>query len=73
MPGPALDPAVQPQPAVLHHQWTVCVEGVRELEVAGSTVWGEADCFVQYHFPTLPEDCDDATGELECAEAPDHP
>ena len=29
----------------------VTVSGVRGLSVFNSTVWGEADCFVQYHFP----------------------
>ena len=29
------------------------VSGVRGLSVFSNTVWGEADCFVQYHFPSL--------------------
>ena len=29
------------------------VSGVRGLSVFNNTVWGEADCFIQYHFPTL--------------------
>ena len=29
------------------------VSGVRGLSVFNNTVWGEADCFVQYHFPGL--------------------
>lgn len=44
-----------------HHQFTVQVEGIRALEVAANTVWGEADCFIQYHFPTLSEDSDAAS------------
>ena len=31
------------------------VSGVRGLSVFNSTVWGEADCFVQYHFPHVSE------------------
>lgn len=29
------------------------VDGVRNLSVFNNSVWGEADCFVQYHFPSL--------------------
>ena len=36
-----------------HHTFTVTVSGVRGLSVFSSTVWGEADCFVQYHFPSV--------------------
>ena len=38
--------------SLVHHKFKVQVEGVKGLEVAKNTVWGEADCFVQYHFPT---------------------
>ena len=31
----------------------VTVSGVRGLSVFNNTVWGEADCFVQYHFPSI--------------------
>ena len=31
------------------------VSGIRGLSVFNSTVWGEADCFVQYHFPHVSE------------------
>ena len=37
----------------IHHTFTVRVSGVRGLSVFNNTVWGEADCFVQYHFPSL--------------------
>ena len=46
------------QPALTHHQFTVQVEGIRDLEMASTTVWGEADCFIQYHFPALTDDSD---------------
>lgn len=36
---------------VVEHQFEIVVEDVRGLSVFGSTVWGETDCFVQYHFP----------------------
>ena len=36
---------------LLNHMFVVRVCGVKGLSVFDSTVWGEADCFVQYHFP----------------------
>ena len=49
------------------HEFTVCVCGVHGLGVEPGMVWGEADCYVQYHFPTLtPSDdghCDVERGE----------
>lgn len=41
------------------HVFELCIEGVRDVSAFASTVWGEADCFVQYHFPTLTSDEDD--------------
>lgn len=37
----------------VEHVFDLCIEGVRDAAAFASTVWGEADCFVQYHFPTL--------------------
>ena len=39
----------------VHHTFDVTVSGVRGLSVFNNTVWGEADCFVQYHFPRIAE------------------
>lgn len=39
--------------AVVEHVFDVTVSGVRGLSVFNNTVWGEADCFVQYHFPRV--------------------
>ena len=40
------------------------MDGVRGLSVFSNTVWGEADCFVQYHFPTASEEAaEDSEGE----------
>ena len=39
----------------MRHVFEVTVDGVRGLSVFSNTVWGEADCFVQYHFPTTGE------------------
>lgn len=33
----------------------VTVNGIRGLSVFNNTVWGEADCYVQYHFPYVAE------------------
>ena len=46
----------------VEHVFELCVEGVRDVGAFASTVWGEADCFVQYHFPTLTSD-EDEMGE----------
>lgn len=35
----------------VEHQFEIIVEDIRGLSVFGNTVWGETDCFVQYHFP----------------------
>lgn len=35
----------------IQHVFEVVVEGVRDLSLFANTIWGEADCFVQYHFP----------------------
>lgn len=42
----------------------VTVNGVRDLSAFNNTVWGEADCFVQYHFPSLLP-VDDGEPDLE--------
>lgn len=33
------------------HVFEVVIEGVRDLSLFANTIWGEADCFIQYHFP----------------------
>lgn len=33
------------------HVFEVVIEGVRDLFAFTNAIWGEADCFVQYHFP----------------------
>lgn len=55
-------------PSLTHHQFIVQVGGVRELEVGTNTVWGEADCFIQYHFPTQSEDS--STGQYSPSPLP---
>jgi len=35
----------------VEHQFEIVVEDIKGLSVFGNTVWGETDCFVQYHFP----------------------
>ena len=43
------------------------MSGVHGLSVFNSTVWGEADCFVQYHFPHVTEQQsgEEEEGEVE--------
>ncbi|KAL7983137.1 hypothetical protein Chor_010479 [Crotalus horridus] len=36
---------------LVEHTFEVHIEGVQGLTPLQSTVWGEADCYVQYHFP----------------------
>ncbi|KAI8520271.1 C2 domain-containing protein 3 [Branchiostoma belcheri] len=43
------EPVVPPDQT--EHVFEVVVEGVRGLSQFETAVWGEADCFVQYHFP----------------------
>lgn len=43
----------------VEHVFELCIEGVRDIGAFASTVWGEADCFVQYHFPTRTTDEDE--------------
>ena len=51
-------------PGCVCHVFEVTVDGVRGLSVFSNTVWGEADCFVQYHFPTVSgETTEDNEGE----------
>ncbi|XP_071951617.1 C2 domain-containing protein 3-like [Antedon mediterranea] len=38
---------------MIEHTFEVIVEGIRGFPQFQDTVWGEADCFVQYHFPSL--------------------
>jgi len=42
---------------VLQHEFSVCIRGVRGLGVEPAVIWGEADCYVQYHFPTVTSCC----------------
>ena len=35
----------------MEHVFEVVIEGVRGLNLFEDMVWGEADCFIQYHFP----------------------
>ncbi|KAJ8403874.1 hypothetical protein AAFF_G00347420 [Aldrovandia affinis] len=42
--------------ATMEHVFEVTVERVKGLAPLQSTVWGEADCYVQYSFPSQGED-----------------
>jgi len=36
----------------VEHVFEVGVESVKGLRLRDNVIWGEADCFIQYHFPT---------------------
>ncbi|KFO92990.1 C2 domain-containing protein 3, partial [Buceros rhinoceros silvestris] len=42
---------------LLEHVFEIHVEGVKGLTPLQSTVWGEADCYVQYYFPVQEPGC----------------
>lgn len=35
----------------MEHVFEIHVDGVKGLTPLQSTVWGEADCYIQYYFP----------------------
>ena len=35
----------------VEHLFEVIIESVSGLKLLDNMIWGEADCFVQYHFP----------------------
>ncbi|XP_078324570.1 C2 domain-containing protein 3-like isoform X2 [Crassostrea virginica] len=37
---------------IVEHIFEVVIEGIRGLSMFDNMMWGEADCFIQYHFPT---------------------
>ncbi|NXE84166.1 C2CD3 protein, partial [Cochlearius cochlearius] len=43
--------------ALLEHVFEIHVESVKGLTPLQSTVWGEADCYVQYYFPVQEAGC----------------
>ncbi|XP_072546756.1 C2 domain-containing protein 3 isoform X2 [Salminus brasiliensis] len=55
-PGPEMKTNASPAKALNEHVFLVRVERVRGLTPLQSTVWGEADCYIQYLFPAQEED-----------------
>ncbi|CAF0752136.1 unnamed protein product [Didymodactylos carnosus] len=35
----------------VEHQFEIMIEGINGLRAFESLIWGESDCFIQYHFP----------------------
>jgi len=35
----------------VEHVFEVIIENLSGLKLSDNMIWGEADCFVQYHFP----------------------
>ncbi|XP_053241025.1 C2 domain-containing protein 3 isoform X3 [Podarcis raffonei] len=63
-PPHALDSLAMPLPkqsgrekeGMMEHVFEIHIESVKGLTPLQSTVWGEADCYVQYHFPVQESD-----------------
>ncbi|KAG8137109.1 hypothetical protein E2320_005662, partial [Naja naja] len=51
LPAPPSELSSREQKGLVEHTFEVHIEGVQGLTPLQSTVWGEADCYVQYHFP----------------------
>ncbi|KAL2305581.1 hypothetical protein Nmel_003462 [Mimus melanotis] len=57
---PSTTPTLQLDPKgedLVEHVFEIHVEGVKGLTPLQSTVWGEADCYIQYHFPVQEPGC----------------
>uniref|UniRef100_A0A8B9PBS7 C2 domain containing 3 centriole elongation regulator n=1 Tax=Apteryx owenii TaxID=8824 RepID=A0A8B9PBS7_APTOW len=64
-PAHSLDPPPTKPTTVLfmmEHAFEIRVESVKGLTPLQSTVWGEADCYVQYHFPVQEAGCGASRG-----------
>ncbi|OWF51153.1 C2 domain-containing protein 3-like [Mizuhopecten yessoensis] len=46
----------------VEHIFEVVIEGIRGLALFDNMIWGEADCFIQYHFPVQPPSDQPGTG-----------
>ncbi|XP_026545121.1 C2 domain-containing protein 3 [Notechis scutatus] len=51
LPAPSAELSSREKEGLVEHTFEVHVEGVQGLTPLQTTVWGEADCYVQYHFP----------------------
>ncbi|NWT01405.1 C2CD3 protein, partial [Mionectes macconnelli] len=57
---PPTKPTTQIDPEgedLMEHVFEIHVESVKGLTPLQSTVWGEADCYIQYHFPVQEAGC----------------
>ncbi|RLW03283.1 hypothetical protein DV515_00006678 [Chloebia gouldiae] len=57
---PATKPTVQMEPEgeeLMEHVFEIHVESVKGLTPLQSTLWGEADCYIQYYFPVQEAAC----------------
>nr|XP_056714805.1 C2 domain-containing protein 3 [Euleptes europaea] len=70
----ALDPPATPLPKqlstrgeeLMEHVFEVHIDSVKGLTPLQSTVWGEADCYVQYHFPVQESEASVLRGTEVC-------
>ncbi|XP_071847987.1 C2 domain-containing protein 3-like isoform X2 [Apostichopus japonicus] len=56
--------ATKEETSSVEHIFEVVVEGVRSLPQGEDFVWGEADCFIQYHFPSQEKQYNQLQGSL---------
>ncbi|NXB73353.1 C2CD3 protein, partial [Donacobius atricapilla] len=57
---PPMTPTMQLDPKgedLMEHVFAIHVESVKGLTPLQSTVWGEADCYIQYYFPVQEAGC----------------
>uniref|UniRef100_A0A670HT64 C2 domain containing 3 centriole elongation regulator n=1 Tax=Podarcis muralis TaxID=64176 RepID=A0A670HT64_PODMU len=55
-PPHSLDSLAIEKEGMMEHVFEIHIESVKGLTPLQSTVWGEADCYVQYHFPVQESD-----------------
>ncbi|XP_059149560.1 C2 domain-containing protein 3-like [Physella acuta] len=48
--------SVNPSARAVEHQFEINIEGLKGLKLFEKMMWGEADCFVQYFFPSQGEE-----------------
>ncbi|KAH0625280.1 hypothetical protein JD844_033737 [Phrynosoma platyrhinos] len=56
----------QEKEGLMEHVFEIHIECIKGLTPLQSTVWGEADCYVQYHFPVQESESDILRGTEFC-------
>nr|XP_060623141.1 C2 domain-containing protein 3 [Anolis sagrei ordinatus] len=74
-PPHALDPPLSAaevgstKEGLMEHVFEIHLESIKGLTPLQSTVWGEADCYVQYHFPVQESESSDVLRGAEFSES----